>query len=200
MNKKPGVFWHMMSWGAVSGTILGTLFLMFFLLFGASIGEVFSGLLILLIPALIFGGIPGAIIGFIESFFAKRALRDIPEPFTKDDMKDRRWALYRAVFPVPIAFSIILSSFLWFMSGEALVILGYWFIFGIPTIIASIASAYVAHRYLFRLRLWSEKHYARKPKAKNSQIDVNHLLEHESADSMIELEDKSPAQKRNRIE
>lgn len=189
MNKKPGVFWHMMSWGAVSGTILGTLFLMFFVLMGASIGEIFSDFFILLIPAFIFGGIPGAFLGFIESFFLKRALRDTPEPFTKEDMKDRRWSVYRSVFPIPIVFSIILSLFFNSLTGDFSGAIIYWFIFGIPTLIASIASAYVAHRYMFRLRLWSESLYARKPKTKNEEY--SHLMEKEKSDDTLLAESEN---------
>ena len=194
MNKKPGAFWHMMSWGVVSGTILGALFLMFFLLLdNLSISEVLGALPFLGFFGLIFGGVPGAILGLIEAFFVENSLSDIPDPFTKEDMKDRRWSVYWSVFPVPIVASIILSLLFWFIGGDALGALIYWFIFGIPTIIASIASAYVAHRYMFRLRLWSESRYARKPKMKNELQDTSRLLDNYEnyEDILPESEQKS---------
>lgn len=179
----------MVSWGAVSGTILGTLFLMFFILMGASIGEVFPYLFVLLIPAFIFGGIPSAFLGFIESFFLKRALRDTPEPFTKEDMKDRRWSVYRAVFPVPIAFSIILSLFLNSQTDDFSGAMIYWFLFGIPTLIASFASMFAANHYLYRVYLWSESQYGRKSKVKNEEY--YHLMKKSKNHALLVAESEN---------
>ena len=199
MSEKPEVFWHMMSWGCMSGTILGTLFIMipgilfitFFVLTGnVTDTEVLETLLFIGFIGFIFGGIPGAILGFTESLYIKRALRDIPEPFTRENMNGRQWA----VFPVPIVFSIILSILFTLVDTSFLRFILYWLIFGIPTLIASFASVYVTYRYLLRLQRWSESLYGRKSKAKNE--DYYRLMDTAKNDEAITSETEAVHQQK----
>ena len=168
-NKTPNVFWHMTTWGAVSGMVLAILFLIFLdFVLDAHIGDVFSDIFVFLIVAFIFGGLPGAFLGFSEAFFVG-ALHNIPLPFTKENIEEIQWAIYRGVIPIPIVFSVILSIFTGIVYASLSAFILYWFIFGIPTFIASIASIYIAHRYMLRICMWSESLYGRKSKTKNEE-------------------------------
>lgn len=199
MNKKPDVFEHMISWGAMSGMILAILYVLFFVLmppYQQIDLAIISVLMMIETGAMMVGGILGVILGCIEAFGVEFILRDIPQPFTKQDMMNGRWLLYSAVFLIPIAFCFILSF--WDnqppgisvdLVDDGVIVIDFWLVFGIPTLIASIASVYASHRYMFRLHLWSESQYARKSKAKNEE--TFHLMDKVKSDDTLLAESEN---------
>ncbi|MEM9952726.1 MAG: hypothetical protein AAF846_14055 [Chloroflexota bacterium] len=153
MLERPNIHTHMAKWGLLSGTVLAVLLMTFL-----SSLDGFGGLIALIFPpvwilGLFFGGIPGTILGAIEASFIKQYLDDAPLDFNKDDMRHYRSSVYRAAGFVPIAMHIFLSLFVAMLAGFLGSGLVYFFVFGVPTLIASAASIYAAHRYMFRLRL-----------------------------------------------
>ena len=194
MNNKPGMFRHMMIWGMTSGTALTTLFLILLNLVNhGSLALVLGYLPLLGAVSLVSGGIPGTALGLIEAFFARNLLDDVSVPFTKENMKEKRLSLYAAVFFVPIALSLTLSFLVWAINPDLITVPGYWFVSGILALIASVVSIYAAHRYMFRLHLWSKKLDARKSKAKND--DYYHLRDKTIDDNRLLYEIDSLEQK-----
>jgi hypothetical protein len=165
---KPSPLWHMIRWGFVSGTILAMLYMVFLLGLGsASLIELLTIFFqpFLWVLSLLFGGIPGAVLGFVDGLILGSLLDDVPIPFSRADMKAVRMKVY-----IPLAVVTTIGGFIipWGIFYDSMAYL--WFLLFVPPFIAGIAAAYAGHRYLFRLRLWSENLYGgQKEKAKNSE-------------------------------
>lgn len=180
MKHKPNAIWHMVKWGMGSGLILAVLFIFSLVTFFGDISTA-DALAALFNPALwllscIFGAIPGAILGFIEGIILEH-LTYVAPMNTKADIERQRFAVYLAIF---------LTTFLGGLFLMATFLFTDTFIVFIPPLIAAVAATYAAHRYLFRLRLWSElvhgsiRNIERKSKAKNDHIAYKHLREQDA--------------------
>lgn len=184
MTKQPSLFWHMVKWGLMSGTILAALFITFI----SALFDSFSGVGLLLNPStwffsFMFGGLVGVFLGAIEATVIQGRVRSLPRPFTKVAMLNHRFGIYSRAFIVPLVAHLLISLTIMIL-GDTEWGFFYGFIIGIPIIIASIASVYAVHRYLFRLRLYDMQNSdgigKRKHKAKNDAL-VN-LLDDERDD------------------
>ncbi|GAB5493252.1 MAG: hypothetical protein Phog2KO_34670 [Phototrophicaceae bacterium] len=176
MKKRPSAIWHMIKWGFGSGFILA---LAYFIVLSDIFNSGFNieTLGILISPfgwylALIFGGLPGAFMGLVVGTLLSSLMREVNIPFTKADMIAKRGQVYVLIF----ALTFTISAFLvfTFFGGIFNVLLA------VPLFIAAIASAYAAHRYMFRLRLWSGGIETGKVKAKNDAIASSRLIENKS--------------------
>lgn len=177
MKGKPNPVLHMLLWGFGSGTILALLFIIFFVSWGASLSQTLSNLInpIAWSLALQFGGIPGASLGLLTGLLLWVLSRGFQEPFSKAEMQRQRYKVYLAIGGLTTISGYILTTILFWstlftygwglrIGGQAPFPLAFFF----PPIIAGIAAAYAAHRYMFRLRLWSEQEYGlQKEKEKN---------------------------------
>jgi hypothetical protein len=167
MNKPSSPITHMVTWGFVSGTILAMLYIAFIMSLYSTSAEL---LRVFLDPffwfiSIAFGGGAGVILGFFAGLALEGLVYDAPTPFTRADMNTLRYKVYRQLGSVGTIGGFVLS-FGFF--NQAL--FSMWFPLIFPPFIAGIAAAYAGHRYLFRLRLWSEKAYGnRKEKLKNSE-------------------------------
>lgn len=184
--KRPNPILHMLFWGFGSGIILALLYVIFiFSLNTIGLGET---LLALISPelwwiAFLFGGLPGAGLGFLMGVILWTISRNFPTPFTHADMQAWRFAVYLALgIGTGIGGLFLTLSFF----GADIVYLWLFLIF--PPFIAAIAAAYAGHRYLFRLRLWSDSQFgAQKEKAKNiAQLEDKLKREDEADDSTAE--------------
>lgn len=172
MYKRPNPFWHMMTWGLSSGFILALSYII--ILFDFFDDGFSNWLEILLNPiiywlAFIFGGVPGVIMGLFLGLALWRMLRNVELPFTKADMKRKRPVIYGATFGITLLLSFFMISI--FVGGFLN------FLMLIPPFIAGIAATYVAHRYMYRLRLWSGGIDSRKSKAKNDAEALSRLTD-----------------------
>jgi hypothetical protein len=171
MKGKPNPLAHMLIWGAGSGTILALLYLLFF----AGLGSFnFVELFLLLIQpsawilALQFGGIPGAILGLLTGLVLWALSMGFREPFNRAEMQRHRYPVYFVIGSLTTILGFVLSVLVFGMSTFSYMGILLWF----PPFIAGVAAAYAAHRYMFRLRLWTEQQYGiQKEKEKN----VEHL-------------------------
>ena len=184
MTKQPSLFWHMVKWGLLSGTVLSVLFITF--IYG--LFDDFNSLIVLLNPAIwfltfFFSGFVGGFLGAIEATIIQAHIQALPRPFTKVAMLNHRFGIYGRAFIVPLVAHLLISLTIMIL-GDTEWGFFYGFIIGIPIIIASIASVYAVHRYLFRLRLYDMQNSdvigKRKHKAKNDAL-VN-LLDDERDD------------------
>ncbi len=189
MQKRPNPFWHMMSWGLSSGFILALSYIVVLVDFANGsftdwIELLFSPFLYWL--AFVFGGVPGAGMGFFLALALWGMLRNVPLPFTKEAMNQKRVAVYSSVAGITLFLSFILVTI--FLGGlfEPLLIA--------PPVIAAIAATYVAHRYMYRLRLWSGGMESRKSKAKNDALAVSRLVD--DAPDTMQMDD-APSQKQD---
>jgi hypothetical protein len=163
--RKPNAVFHMILWGAGSGTILALLYIAFIIgLSGANIMDMLMMMFSLWGLGLAFGGGAGAILGIVEGFMLWGLTRNVPIPFSRGDMEAIRYKIYGTIGITTSIGGFILTTLVfgleWFYYASLLLVF--------PPIIAGIAAAYVAHRYLFRLRLWSARNYGlQKEKAKN---------------------------------
>lgn len=172
MKKRPNPFWHMMTWGLSSGFILALSFIVVLLdFFDAGFNnwiEIFLSPFIYFL-AFVFGGVPGSIMGFFLGLTLWRMLRNVDLPFTKTDMNRKRRVIYGATFSITILLSFFMLSIL---------VGGFLdFLTLIPPFIAATAATYVAHRYMYRLRLWSGGIDNRKSKAKNDAEALSRLTD-----------------------
>jgi hypothetical protein len=167
--KHPNAIWHMIRWGFVSGTILA----MLFIAFHASLSSPTSAELLKIffepffwMIALVSGGGAGLILGFIDGVLLLQMTRDVYLPFTQEEMHAVRYKIYSV-----IGITSIIGFYLWILFAEKSIRVRFTDSLGFSTpFIAGIAATYAAHRYLFRLRLWSKKAYEnRKEKVKNSE-------------------------------
>jgi hypothetical protein len=163
--RKPNAILHMLLWGAGSGIILALLYIGFIAgLGGASIAEMLSFVVTTAGLAFVLGGGAGAILGLVDGIVLWLVMRNVPMPFTRRDMLAIRYRVYAAIGLTTSIGGFLLTSLAFGTSWFYYV--GFLLFF--PPLIAGIASAYAAHRYLFRLRLWSESLYGgQKEKAKN---------------------------------
>lgn len=199
MKKRPNAIWHMTAWGVGSGFILALSYIVivFDILSWAdggfnSLGLIFSPFI--WFYSFIFGGIPGAIMGIIVGFALWRMMRHVPIPFTKADMIAKRPRVYTVIGGLTMLLSLLLILF--FFGGG---LFGSFFDFlflGIPPIIATIAATYAAHRYMFRLRLWSGGIETHKSKAKNDAVAASRLTDNtpNEAISTSDLHEKPKAE------
>ncbi|MEM9955562.1 MAG: hypothetical protein AAF846_28425 [Chloroflexota bacterium] len=172
MDNRPNPTWHMASWGAVSGFILALFYLTVLIDFFSSATDP-NALLLLFNPmawwlSFLFGAIPGIIMGVIVSTPLWFMLRDVPLPFTKEAMRAKRPSVYSINFLATFGLSLFLIYTFFGSIG-----LGGFLV--VPPFIAAIASTYVAHRYMYRLRLWSGGVESRKTKAKNDALATARL-------------------------
>jgi MFS family permease len=165
---KPSPLWHMIRWGSVSGTILAMLYMVFILGLGsASLVDLLSVFFqpFLWALSLLFGGVPGAILGFVDGMVLRSLVADAPMPFTRAEMNAVRYKVYAWLGIVTTIGGFVIP---WLIFYEAMAYV--WFLLFVPPIIAGIAAAYAGHRYLFALRRWSESLYGgQKQKSKNSE-------------------------------
>jgi hypothetical protein len=166
--RKPNAIWHMIRWGIGSGTILAMLYIIFMGGLGSNVG-VFDILKLLIEPSFwwisfIVGGGAGAILGLLDGLMLWALTRKSSRPFTRATMQAIRYRIYGAVGITTTIAGFMLTALVFGSSGFYYT--GFLLLF--PPFIAGIAAAYAAHRYLFRLRLWSERIYgAQKEKVKN---------------------------------
>jgi len=187
MADKPNPVLHMMKWGAGSGFILALLY-MILVLSSSSIG---GGLAVLANPffwmlAVMYGVIPGLIMGFFIGFMLRSLLLTVPIPFTKADMQSKRVEVYGWTFVLTLFMSLMMIFFFFGSLSE-------WLLLGTPALIAASASTYAAHRYMYRLRLWSASIDTRKSKIKND--DYSHLIEQDEDENYFH--DERPAEKQD---
>lgn len=188
MYKRPNPLWHMMTWGLSSGFILALSYIIILIdFFDGELGDLFSFLPLILWLAVVFGGVPGVVMGFFLGLALWGMLRNSPMPFTKTDMNRKRPAVYGIIFSITLFPSLIITSLiidLDFLGSDFDVFL--W----IPPFIAGIAATYVAHRYMYTLCLSSGGIDSRKSKAKNEAEALSRLTDNvpESlqSDDMIE--------------
>ena len=178
MKKRPNAIWHMMKWGAGSGFILALLYI-FVVADMLEAGFNWETLGILFSPfgwylGFIFGAVPGALMGAIVGASLWRMMRHVPLPFTKADMMAKRPQVYG------------ITAILTFLMSLALIVIFFglsfygffdFLLLGFPAVIAAIASAYAAHRYMFRIRLWSGGIETHKTKAKNDALVASRLAD-----------------------
>ena len=167
MNKPTSPITHMVAWGFVSGTILAMLYIAFIESFAyptsAEFLRFFFDPFFWLISVMVGGG-SGLLLGFFAGLALENLMYLTPIPFTRTDMNDIRYKVYRQLGLVTTIGGFVLS-FGFF--NQAL--FSMWFLLIFPPFIAGIAAAYAGHRYLFRLRLWSESLYGVQ-KGKNSEL------------------------------
>lgn len=173
MKNRPSAIWHMITWGFGSGFILALAYIVVISdIFNSGFNPEIIGLLISPFAwylAFFFGGLPGAIMGFVVGIALSRLMRDIDIPFTKADMIAKRGSVYGSISVL----TFTMSAFLIFLFFSSI----FDLIFMMPPFIAAIASTYAAHRYMFRLRLWSGSIETGKVKAKNDAVSSSHLIE-----------------------
>jgi hypothetical protein len=176
--KPPEPISHMVLWGVGSGWIFALLYLMFFweMMWGgldgiAGLAQEPLALLtnpLIWLGSFIIGAMPGTMLGMLAGLILRQLMKGVPIPFTQGDMQAIRVKVYGWIGLSTVAAGMLLTGLVFGFYGliETLLIIL------LPSLIAAIASVYAAHRYLFRLRLWSEKQYGvQKEKVKN----VEHL-------------------------
>jgi hypothetical protein len=170
---KPEVSEHMIRWGVWSGTVLAVLYQAFFFGWKQDISELFF---ILTNPVfwaigLVFAGLPGGIIGWIDGRLLRKLLHDAPLPFSRRAMQSYQTPVY-----LGLGLLTTLLAFVLLMPAALLSLIPYHKLpdlIGLvaPAPIAGIAAAYAGHRYLFALRLWSESQYGlQKSKSRDSEF------------------------------
>ncbi len=173
MNKRPNSVLHMVLWGIGGGFILVPAYVVLFIDIVDLIccgGNDLNGLRLLSQPelwnwTLLFGVIPGGLIGAILGLNLWNIMRKLDKPLTRDKILDNRSEVYVSSF----VFTIIISFIIVVILDEISVFSS------IPPFLVAIFATYAAHRYMFRLRLWAEK--SSKSKSKNTDIDVSRLAE-----------------------
>jgi hypothetical protein len=171
---KPDAGRHMLLWGASSGFILGGAFIIF--LFS------FANIITVAVSAYV-GAIFGVILGGISGFVIEQMLPLPLFPFTKMHQKQysRRISIVLFVVNMLVSFVLlngVLSLFSDFvMLGiEVPSMLDNW-AWLLPPLIAALAAVYATHRYLFRLRLYSETtHATQKSIEKRKHQDTQELV------------------------
>ena len=180
--ERPSIFWHMIRWGFLSGTILAVLYS------AAFRNDVFEAIDILTDPftwyfSMWFGGIQGVILGLVDAIALKFLVRRFPRPFTNDAMKSSRFKVYTLVFILTLIVAFIPIVLMWlainYQGGN--IVSNLWFELP-PPFIAATAAVYATHRYLFQLRRWDERADDEQRLAMPKQ-DTNHLV-----DDLNELE------------
>ncbi len=169
MKNRPNLFWHMMSWGLSSGFVLGLSFVIIMINFGdMSFDDVLFYAPIMVLFVFI-TSIAGVITGFFLAMILRNLLMYVSLPLTKAQMNQHRISVYGWTF---------ISTFLVYI----LVALpsGHIVVFTLSPLIAAIAASYVAHRYMYRLRLWSGGMEHRKSRAKNDALAASRLSESNS--------------------
>lgn len=176
-TKAPNPILHMLLWGFGSGTILAALFIAFFLSLIAI--DYFAPLMALINPttwllALQYGGLSGAALGLVTGLVLWAMQRNFPEPFTREAMQTERLKVYGVVGNLSLILGLLLTVILFwppnFMYSFFGLLIPFPPLFIFASMIAALAAAYAGHRYLFRLRLWSEAEYGiLDEKAKNTE-------------------------------
>ena len=181
MKKRPNAIWHMMKWGAGSGFVLALLYIIVVVdMFEAGFSLETLGILFTPVGwylAFIFGAVPGAVMGTIVGTGLWWMMRQAPSPFTKADLIAKRPKVYgiTAILTFLMSLFLIVTFF-----GLSFFNFFDFLLLGIPALIAAIASAYAAHRYMFRMRLWSGGIETHKTKAKNDALVASRLSDNAS--------------------
>ena len=152
----------MVAWGFVSGTILAMLYIAFVLSMGfptsMELLTVFFDPFFWFI-SLAFGGISGLVLGFFAGLALEGLVYDAPSPFSRADMNALRYKVYKHLGIVATVGGFVLT-----FGFFNLALFSMWYLLIFPPFIAGIAAAYAGHRYLFALRLWSDRLYGCKRK------------------------------------
>ena len=165
MKKCPNVVQHMTFRGFWSGFILALIYGLIFFAYGGGIGGLIFMTPFMLFFAILFGSIPGTFIGYFVSLLLYNLLKDVFSPFMRDDLQKKRVTIYSSTFLLSL-FLAVICFLLEFLILQLLSV-SVFIVVVMPSLIAAIASTYAAHRYMFRLLLWSENLDTRKSKRKN---------------------------------
>jgi hypothetical protein len=192
--RKPNIFSHMMRWGLLSGTVLALLYsiVVVQVIFDFNIFFLEGWLLLLCI---LFGGIPGVIIGFLNAVAQYHFQRDSIEPFTLEFIQGNYRRVYFETFLFTMLVGLGMSSFSWLNSDliEIFILDGLF-----PSFIAASAATYAAHRYLVRLQYYYEQGGKTKRKEK-PKYDIQRLMDDEEQFNAEERRDRvSEADSRQR--
>jgi hypothetical protein len=204
MQQKPNPVLHMLLWGFGSGTVLALLYIVFCLSLGTT--SFMDTLLMFVQPfawliALQYGGITGTGLGLVTGVVLWSLSRSFQLPFSRAEMQAQRYKVYAIISTQTIISGfVIITLFFWptlFTYGWGIPIGGtapFPLAFFFPPFIAGVAAAYAAHRYMFRLWLWSEKQYKlEKEKVKNIERMIDHL--HDKAkNEELAVEDEAEGQ------
>jgi hypothetical protein len=172
--QKPNAMLHMTGYGIIYGLLLAMLFIWSILMLnmrgaGMPLPQLFGMVLSTAYFALIFGGLPGAIMGFIEGWILWFLTRNVQLPLTDAEVTSRR----------NIAFIAIGGLTFIGMGALLLALLGISFVTTIPPFIAGAAAVYAVHRYFLKLRAWGS---VGKAKNKAKHAPANQLAYEDAAE------------------
>ena len=178
MNERPAALSHMFLWGVGSGFLLASLYIATIFYTDSVFRTGLLGMIFALTSpmtwgfALFFGAIPGAFLGILSGWVLSRLTRHIPLPFTKLDMNRIRWKVYFWI-------SILIFGLSWLFLLPFIIDadIDFFVMVALSPFIATIAAIYSAHRYMYRLRLWSGGIESRKSKAKNDALIASRLVD-----------------------
>ena len=191
--RKPNAVLHMTSYGLIYGLLLGMLYIWgFFLLTSTGAGLPLRQLLGMVMStsyfALIFGGLPGAVMGFIEGWILWYLTRNMQMPITEAEIATRRKVAFGVMGGLTfVGMGALLTLMFGFESFVSILII-------IPPFIAAFAAMYAVHRYFLKLRAWGSVGKA-KNKAKHSL--TNQLAYDNATDDEQVLADESRQQIEN---
>ena len=171
--RKPNAIKHMFLYGLVYGWLLAMLYFWAFLLFSGESGTVdFGAIFGSLYFSFIFGGLPGAVMGFFEGLLLWGITRKFSRPLD-DDLFQRYTLKAYALAGLLTASGMSLIVQLLFGSGAFL----YWFLL-LPIFISGGAAIYATRRYMLKLSAWGMVSDKPKNKAKEDR-----LLDSDAADN-----------------
>jgi len=160
--KRPSPIRHMLNWGMLVGLLIALSYMTLILDFFSG-DDLFSldirSSLLSLVFAFILGSIPGAGVGYFLGLNMNNSLFNARIPITTADMKSKRLAVYGWSFVLTL-FAFV-TGFFYFNDLSDFIFLG------VSAFIAAIIATYAAHRYMYRLHLWSASLDTRKSKRKN---------------------------------
>jgi hypothetical protein len=184
--QKPNAILHMTGYGIIYGLLLAMLFIWSILMLnmrgaGMPLPQLFGMVLSTAYFALIFGGLPGAVMGFVEGWILWFLTRNVRLPITEAEVTSRRNTAFIAIGGLTfIGMGALLLS-----------LLGISFVTIIPPFIAGAAAVYAVHRYFLKLRTWGS---AGKAKNKAKHAPTNQLSYEDAADDDALLADESHQQ------
>jgi hypothetical protein len=184
--QKPNAILHMTGYGIIYGLLLAMLFIWSILMLnmrgaGMPLPQLFGMVLSTAYFALIFGGLPGAVMGFVEGWILWFLTRSVRLPITEAEVTSRRNTAFIAIGGL---------TFIG-MGALLLALLGISFVTIIPPFIAGAAAVYAVHRYFLKLRTWGS---VGKAKNKAKHAPTNQLSYEDAADDDALLADESHQQ------
>ena len=184
--KKPNIFWHMIRWGFVSGTILGVVYLVMLET------QVFDAIKILTyldiwIFAAIFGG--GIVLGFVDAVLLWFLIRFLPQILKSDLTQSDRFSVYAMILIIAcngwigwLYLDSIATGIRYFSDMRLFSLY--------PSLLGAMGATFAAHRYLVHLHLYYEQGDKEKRKTKPKH-DMSHLEDAAEASEFNEAEDAS---------